>query len=195
MALQEIAIKEFWLAFLRSEEAMFAGGEPGGELLGLIARVHPDLELDIGTVVSGVRSLVISAGGIREAFASVEALARGAPPLRRWRVVRYRQRHSVRANFAFQGLSLSPGNIRFAISSGGPGSGIVLYMPGYTREEHSRYLALALMMLDALLGEYDVEMKLGSIVIEALGPDRGARAATLDQLANIFDGSVNESRN
>jgi hypothetical protein len=195
MALQEIAIKEFWLAFLRSEEALFAGEPPGEELGRLTGRVHPDLELDIGPVVSGVRNLVISAGGIREAFPSVEALARGAPPLRRWNVVRYRQRHSATGTIAFQGLSLSPGSIRFEISPGGPGSGIVLFMPGYTSGEHSRYMALALMMLDALLGEFDVEMKLGSIVIEPLGGDRGARAATLDRLAGIFDSSLDESRN
>ena len=69
-------------------------------------------------------------------------------------------------------------------------------MPGYSRREHSRYLALALLMLDTLLGEYDVEMKLGSIAIEpAVGPDRGARAMTLDHLAGVFDASLHESRN
>jgi hypothetical protein len=68
-------------------------------------------------------------------------------------------------------------------------------MPGYTRQEHSRYLALALLMLDALLGEYDVEMKLGSIMIEHLGVDRGAHATTLDHLPRVFDASLHESRN
>lgn len=195
MAVQEIAIMEFWREFLRIEEAVFGGDGPAVELRRLIECVHPDLELDIGPIEAGRRNIVISAGGIRDAFPAVEALAEGAPPLSRWNVVRYRQRHRIGGDITFQGLSLSPGNIRFEISADGPGAGIVLFMPGYTRQEHSRYLTLALLMLDALLGEYDVEMKLGSIVIEPLGPDRGARAPTLDYLAGVFDASLHGSRN
>jgi hypothetical protein len=195
MAVQEIAIREFWRVFLRTEEAMFGGDSHAPELREHIERVHPDLEFDIGPLEGGKREIVISAGGIRDAFPAVEALARGAPPLVRWSVVRYRQRQPVRGTVTFQGLALSPEDIRFELSAGGPGEGIVLYMPGYARAEHSRYLALALLMLDTLLGEYDVEMKLGNIVIEPLGPGRGERAMTLDHLAGVFDASLHESRN
>ena len=195
MAVQEIAIREFWRAFQRTEEAMFGGNGGASELRDLIARVHPDLEFDIGPPEAGKREIVISAGGIREAFPAVEALARGAPPLPRWNVVTYRKRRAVTGSVTFQGLALAPENVRFEFPAGGPGAGIVLFMPGYTREEHSRYLALALLMLDSLLGEYDVEMKLGSILIENLGPDRGARAMTLDHLPRVFDASLHESRN
>ena len=195
MAVQEIAIKEFWREFLRTEQSMFAGETAAAELRELIEHVNPDLEFDIGPLDEGKREIVISAGGIRDAFPAVEALARGAPPLSRWNVVRYRQRHRVAGSISFQGLSLSPATIRFELPPGGPGSGIVLYMPGYSRAEHSRYLALALLMLDALLGEYDVEMKLGSIAIEALGEDRGSGAMTLDRLPGIFDASSHEQGN
>jgi len=195
MALQEIAIREFWGEFLRAEEALFAGGGPFPALRTLIERVHPDLEFDIGPAGTGRKQIVISAGGVPEAFPAVEALARGAPPLGRWNVVRYRQRRPAGGIFTFQGLSLSAENVRFEISSGTPRPGIVLFMPGYAREEHSRYLALALLMLEALLGEYDVEMKLGSIAMESLAPDRGARAMTLDRLPGVFDASLHESRN
>lgn len=194
MAVQEIAIREFWRAFLRTEEAMFGGNGSAAELRELIGRVHPDLEFDIGPLEAGRREIVISAGGIRDAFPAVEALARGAPPLTRWDVVTYRKRRAVNGNVTFQGLALSPENVRFEFSPGGPGEGIVLFMPAYTRQEHSRYLALALLMLDALLGEYDVELKLGSILIENLGPGRGARAMTLDHLPRVFDASLHESR-
>ena len=194
MADQEIAIREFWRAFLRTEEAMFGGDGAAAELTELIGRVHPDLEFDIGPPEAGRREIVISAGGIREAFPAVEALARAAPPLTRWNVVTYRKRRPVGGTVTFQGLALSPDDVRFEFSPGGPGEGIVLYMPGYTRQEHSRYLALALLMLDTMLGEYDVEMKLGSILIEHLGPDRGARAGTLDTLPRVFDATIHESR-
>jgi hypothetical protein len=195
MALQEIAIREFWRVFLRAEETLFAGEEDDPELREVIGRVHPDLEFDIGPPEAGKRDIVISAGGVRDAFPAVEALARGAPPLRRWNVVRFRQRRPISGNVTFQGLALSPENVRFEIHARGPGAGIILFMPGYTQQEHSRYLALALIIIDALLGEYDVEMKLGSIAIEHLGPDRGARAMTLDHLAGVFDASLHESRN
>jgi hypothetical protein len=178
MADQEIAIREFWRAFLRTEEAMFGGDGGAAELTELIGRVHPDLEFDIGPPEAGRREIVISAGGIREA----------------WNVVTYRKRRPVGGTVTFQGLALSPDDVRFEFSPGGPGEGIVLYMPGYTRQEHSRYLALALLMLDTMLGEYDVEMKLGSILIEHLGPDRGARAGTLDTLPRVFDATIHESR-
>ncbi len=195
MALQEIAIREFWKEFLRTETALFAGERPEPVLGKLIERVHPDLEFDIGRAASGKKEIVISAGGIREAFPAVEALAQGAPPLPRWNVVRYRQRRLPAGSFTFGGLSLDPHTITFTMSSGGPAAGIVLYMPGYTRGEHSRYLALALHVLDAVLGEYDVEMKLGSIRIEPPGAGPGDRAVTIDRLAAVFDASLHESRN
>jgi hypothetical protein len=195
MALQETAIKDFWRQFLRNEKGLFAAGGPDEELGVLIERVHPDLEFDIGPVESGKREVVISAGGIREAFPAVEALAGGAPPLPRWNVIRYRQRRPLGTSLMFQGLTLAPENIRFEITGGEPGAGIVLYMPGYSRGEHSRYLALALLALDAVLGEYDVEMKLGSIVIERPGPGRGERGLTIDRLAAVFDATTHESRN
>jgi hypothetical protein len=194
MALQETAIREFWRQFLRNEKALFDAGGPDSELLLLIERVHPDLEFDIGPVESGTREVVISAGGIREAFPAVEALAGGAPPLPRWRVVRYRQRHPIGGNIAFQGLSLASENIRFTITDGGPAAGIVLYMPGYSRGEHARYLALALQALDAVLGEYDVEMKLGSIVLEPPERGHGHQAMTLNKLAEVFDATHHEPR-
>jgi len=194
MAVQETAIRDFWRQFLRNEKALFAAGGPDAELGILIERVHPDLEIDIGPEASGKRDVVISAGGIREAFPAVEALAGGAPPLPRWNVIRYRQRHPLGARVMFQGLTLAPENIRFEITRGEPGPGIVLWMPGYSRTEHSRYLALALLALDALLGEYDVEMKLGSIVIDSPTPGNGARGMTIDRLAPVFDAATDESR-
>ena len=195
MALQEVAIREFWRGFLREEEAIYGGAELNAVLRELIERVHPDLEFDIGPLDGGRRKIVISAGGIREAFPAVEALAQGAPQLNRWEVVRYRQRRPLRGKFAIGGLTLSPATIRFEISSGGPGAGIVLYMPGYTRAEHSRYLALALLLLDTLLGEYDVEMKLGTIGIEPSEKENSSRALTLDRLPGVFDAYAHESRN
>jgi hypothetical protein len=195
MALQETVIRDFWRQFLRNEEALFAAGGPDGELGALLEHVHPDLELDIGPAASGKRDLVLSAGGIREAFPAVEALAEAAPPLPRWNVVRYRQRRPLGPSIAFQGLTLAPENIRFELTRGEPGPGIVLYMPGYSRVEHSRYLALALLALDAALGEYDVELKLGSIAIESPGPEGGGRAETIDRLAAVFDAATHESRN
>jgi len=57
------------------------------------------------------------------------------------------------------------------------------------------FQGLALLMLDAMVGEYDVEMKLGTITIEPLGPDRGVRAMPLDRLAGVFDASFHGTRN
>ena len=44
MAVQEIAIREFWRTFLRTEEAMFGGDGGAAELTEFIGRVHRDLE-------------------------------------------------------------------------------------------------------------------------------------------------------
>jgi len=195
MALQEVAIREFWREFQHEEEAIYRGAESGAGLRERLERVHPDLEFDIGPVEEGRRTIVISAGGIREAFPAVEALAEAAPNLSRWNVVRYRQRRPLRGKYAVGGLTLSPDTVRFEISAAGPGGGIVLYMPGYTLAEHSRYLALALLLLDAVLGEYDVEMKLGTIGIAPADSGDYAHAPALARLPGVFDAFSRESRN
>src|SRR5258705_9521609 len=86
----------FWKWFIKNERRLFefdtAQEKIFGELSKELKKVHGDLTFEFGPVQDGKREFVLSAGGIKSAFPSVESLYAKAPPLPRWVWVKYRPR-------------------------------------------------------------------------------------------------------
>jgi len=86
----------FWNWFTANESRLFTFESDQervfDDLSKELRRVNPDLAFEFGPVKNGKREFVISAGGIRSAFPTVEAPYGAAPPLQRWVSVKYRPR-------------------------------------------------------------------------------------------------------
>lgn len=134
------------------------------ELQTELQRVHPGLTFEIGPVTDGTRKLVVSADGIREHFPAVQALVAAAPSTPGWRVVAFRQRKSSVHHVRMGDLSLGPEDVWFK-ARGQPGKrlDVELFIRGYAPEEHQRFAQVGYLMLDDVLGEFDVETKVGGI--------------------------------
>lgn len=163
------------------------------ELGSRLSLLHPDLTFELGapgepgSSEPGRREFVISAGGAREAFPAVRALTAAAPELPDWRVVPFRPRRELPPGVSVLGLALSPAQIRFELRPEPGGMGIVLYIPGYEKDDHARYMAAAFVLLDTALGEVDVEMKLGSIELRPLCKGSGEGAELFPRLPSSLD--------
>jgi hypothetical protein len=191
LPLEPTAMHSFWIWFRGIAvplQALEADDDPLlTTLAGRLAALHPDLTFELGPPGEETREFVISAGGSREAFPAVTALAAAAPHLPLWRVVPFRPRRVSPTRVSVLGLTLSPADVRFELRPEPGGTGIVLYIPGYERNDHARYVAAAFALLDTALGEVDVETKLGSVELRPLAEGSGEKAASFLRLPSALD--------
>ena len=63
---------------------------------------------------------------------------------------------------------------------------ITLFLPGYVAAAKPTYTSIAFLLLDQALGEYDVEMRVGEILVKPLS-QAPVTASSLEALPTVFD--------
>jgi hypothetical protein len=152
-----------------------------------LSRVNNDLTFEFGPVRAGKREFVISAGGIREAFPSVEALYAKAPPLKRWIWVKYRPRRLPINDIAFGGRQIRAADVRYVLTKDGERAGIVLFFDKYSKDEDRFFGQVGYLLLDEALGEYAIETKVGYIEFQSRDSKYFPRSRPLNELPEHFD--------
>ncbi|MDX2013589.1 MAG: hypothetical protein SFW67_25575 [Myxococcaceae bacterium] len=113
----------------------------------------------------------MSANGSVAQFPCVEALVKEAPPLREWKVVAFRQRRPMDWSLDLAGVRLTAAQLAFRETGRHDGKvDLEVLVPGYSPSDEDRVLEALFAYLDALVGERDVEQKIGAI---ELVPDQG----------------------
>jgi|SRR5271166_1437387 len=184
----------FWTWFQEHEGEIFRFEENResvfGALVAQLRRVDPDLVFEFSSVCDDRREFIVSAGGIRRAFPGVTALVQEAPPLSRWRIIAFRQRQDV-PKIRCGDKELDRDAVLFDYVREGHKIGLTVFIPGIgdaSKEEIVGLKTIGYLLLDAVVGEYDVETKIGRIefVDAAQFPER--RRIPLRELAEIVDG-------
>lgn len=180
---------DFWTWFQKNEgkiyhfesdqEAVF------DKLAARMHQVNPALTFEFGPIKGGKREFVISADGIKEAFPSVEKLHAAAPPLKKWKVTKFRPRREA-FDIAFKGVSVQAASVTVVVQKEGAKIAAMMFIPGYTQSRHDTYLGIAFLILDQALGEYDVETRIGAINVSAPSGHFG-KGSTLAELPKVFD--------
>lgn len=129
-------------------------------------KVDSRLTFEFGPKESGKREFVISADGIKSAFPSVEKLYAAAPPLKMWKVTKFRPRRDP-FDINYKGISVRASTVTVSVSRDGSTAGLTVLIPGYIAARQSTYMAIAYLFLDQALGEYDVETRVGLIDVAA----------------------------
>jgi hypothetical protein len=138
---------------------------------GKIKAVYPDLWFEIGQAEDKVYEFIISAGGLKSAIPSVIDLYKAAPQIPGWRVIAFKPRHATPI--------LDHGGIRFNIADFYYQSeyyegmtDLKVCVKGLTKENEDIYGMAGFLLLDTVIGEYDVMTTLGNIKFEPLPQDR-----------------------
>lgn len=174
-------------SFEKHQEAIF------DELSAQMKRVNADLTFEFGPVSNGKREFVISAGGIRAAFPSVEALYNKAPPLPRWIWIKYRPRRVPIYDLNYGGKSIKADDVRFLLAKDDDKVGIVLFFDGYNEKEKDVFGQIGYLFLDDALGEYSVETQVGFIEFRGHDSQYFAQSLPLKELPQHFDEQVGRS--
>jgi hypothetical protein len=181
----------FWAWFQNNEQSLFDFERHRDRifaaLTAALAAVAADLTFEIGPRIDGRRDFVISAGGIRSAFAAVKALAAAAPILPHWNVIAFRPRRTSMMAISFGGLTVRPKDVEFCLLSNGRELAIYLFFDGYREGERAIWGQIGYLLLDQALGEYDVETRGGPIQFFPLSASPEAARYPLPELPVMFD--------
>lgn len=189
---EQITYTSFWKWFVERENRFFHYEQQHTELLeealSLLKDINPELVFEIGPEYDGKRELIISANGLKEGFTSVIELVQSAPELDRWIITPFRQRKKdLDLEIQIEDITLSPEDIFFTYDSVGRKVNINLYIAGIDSEDE-RVFQVVLLILDHVVGEYDVEMKIEQIDIHPLSEVEDAtQLYALKELPGIID--------
>lgn len=160
----------FWNWFAKNSDALLAATDGNAaicrQLGAQIRKVYPGLTWELGPPDQQPRQFVISADGIREVAFAVEQLADAAPSLPGWRLVRFRPRVPDVNGFSIEmnNTKLAVEDIDFRLVPDPPLLGIDLYIPGLDTAPDPKPLQhAAFLLLDIVLGEYDMIATVGEI--------------------------------
>jgi hypothetical protein len=169
----------FWKWFVAHKDEVAAvkrADEPiADELAAQLRKIDKDVTFELA-VATKDRELIVSAGGIRSAFPAVKRLVAAAPTIEGWTIIAFRPRKV--ADFTVElgdGTSLAPAALTFRALGAAKGKvGIAIYVEGANPVSQQTKTAVYL-LLDAALGELDVETRLGEIDIKPAPAPAGAR--------------------
>lgn len=182
---------EFWKWFIANESQLFSWDSDReaafDKLSAAMHKVHPDLTFEFGPVADGKREFVISAGGIRKGFPSVEALFASAPSLKRWRWTKFRPRRHSLSDIEIGGRTVRASDVHYLLARDDPMVGVVLFFDGYSEKEKKFFGQIGYLFLDEALGEYAVEMQVGFIEFQPRQSTYFQQASPLIDLPAHFD--------
>ena len=185
---KEDVVVDFWRWFERNADRIRTGVERQDhgvivhELGRRIAKAKPGVMHEIGKPDSETVELILSADGIKANIPNVLALMAKAPKLQGFLFTAFRPRHpGMVLHIADQEVSAD--QIRYVAEPAGRVLNLRVFVDG---EWTDRERAMAgFLLLDQVLGEYDVMTGLGSIAFEAAASP--PEALPLEALAAEFD--------
>ena len=194
--------ERFWSWFIENQDRLFSFEDDQDNIFQAIhdnlAKIHPNLVFEISRVVDGKREFVISADGLRDAFPFVESTFSKAPSLDRWTFVKFRPRMGTGLNIEFEGgFKLGPDDLKFALASDDGKIAIGIFVKEYDPEERDKFLSAVFVLLDAALGEYDMETKVGALELHGWSElaEKGIEGQPFDELPVSFDRALAASLN
>ena len=135
---------------------------------------------------NGVREFIISADGIKESFSSVTLLVDKAPKLKNWKVLAFRQRISGDdISIVMGATNLSYDDIYFKHEIEGNKVNLTLYIQNY--KDIGQYKSATYILLDGLIGEFDMETKVGWIEFRKLNENENGQLLKIIKLREIVD--------
>lgn len=150
-------------------------------------KINKELTFEFSPInENGIRELTISADGLKEVFPYVIKLVETAPEIPNWKINAFRQR--VPGNdleISFGDFSIKYSDIYFKYAEDGDKIGLVLYVRNFDNSGRSKNIIYIL--LDSLIGEYDVETLISWIEWEKLDESDIETLIPLVELRDLID--------
>ena len=188
-------LRDFWHWFSKHQDKFYNFESDQRQLFSAMGKklkqIHENLTFEFSPVHDdGTRELTISADGIKDAFPYVVQLVDRAPKIDRWKINAFRQRITA-DDLAVQlgeDVKLGYDDIFFRHERNDSLFDLDLHIRGY--RENDNIKSAVFILLDALLGEYDMEMKVGRLDFGPLDENKKDNLAPIVQLRSLVDGFI-----
>jgi len=190
-------LRDFWHWFSKHKDRFYRFEQNEAQLFSALTKklkqIHPSLTFEFSAVhPDGTRELTISADGIRDAFPFVVQLVDRCPKIENWTINAFRQRIPADDLTVQIGENVKVGFHDIFFSHRVNEGLIDLDVRIRNYEDTDAYKSALFILLDALLGEYDVEMKVGRIDFSRLSGDPSSDLQPIVCLRALVD-SVNRA--
>lgn len=182
-----------WFAANEARLASTVKAEPQkvmDEIQQHLSAQDPNLLVELSVMPEPGRphGLVISAGGKAQYFANVKRLVESAPTLGRFEVISFRPRREPELELTVDGRKVTPNDFLFR-ETGRRGGKVELEIAirGLTPQNHDALVRAAFSLLDAVVGEYDAETKIGDLDFTPAPDPPTGQHRPLDELAKALD--------
>jgi hypothetical protein len=177
--------QQFWRYFVANKDAIGnvtrADATAAQGLAAQLKAVQPGLTFELG-INTTPRDLVISADGNPALFPAVRRLVAAAPKIPGWKVTAFRPRKDG-VSIEMNGVKLSVDTMKVQIHDAGDKVDILVHTGGAAADQNTK--GAVFLLLDALLGEYDVETRLAGIDVQASAAPKSA--VPLAKLRDVID--------
>lgn len=127
-----------------------------------LKKVNENLTYEFSVeLIDGNREFIISADGIHATFPDVIKLVEAAPKMDHFKIIAFRQR-GKEFTIRYNEIELEPSDVFFSYKDCIDHIDIVLYIKGYIHDNED-WDGAVFILLDTIIGEYDVVMKIGKI--------------------------------
>jgi len=190
--------RRFWNWFTRNEGRLFQFEADQdaifADLGSQLRTVHPDLVFEFGPVLGdGKRDFVVSADGLLRVFPAVESLVAEAPALERWSWVKFRQRGKPHVEMSFADIAVNFDTACYAMLPRGDHVDVTILFESYNEDSRPLYEQIAFLILDHLLGEFDVVTRVAQVDVAPSSADL-TQCKPLSDLPAEFDAYMAKQR-
>ena len=178
---------KFWDWFQRHSgelQQVRTGREPVlAELYAKLKRVHKDLVFEIGRNESGANEFIVSADGISETIPHVEKLVASAPEVAGWKVIQFRPRKDG-MDLMIHNQKFSKDSVFYTSRPDKHKLNLWIYIDGLNPTNKREFIGACFILMDTVIGEYDVMTRIGHIeflpLIDADGSQQPLRNLALE---------------
>jgi hypothetical protein len=162
-------VATFWKWFAENAPSLKSEADlqnVGGRITTELGKVHAGVFAEVGDDGTE-RRLVISADGRKELFPFVQGLYDQRPNIQGWKIQAFRQRADPAAfSITLGDVAVDPSKVRFVSSRNDSALDVYVFIPNY--KPGPAMERVSFLLLDHLLGEYDVETRVRGIGFEPL---------------------------
>jgi hypothetical protein len=180
----------FWNWFVNNNELIFNFENDEENIFDLLSnelhKIDKNLTFEFGPIENNRREFILSADGIKDSFNEVEELYNQKPELENWIIIKFRPRKGCGYSIKINDISLSTKDIFYKLYKDDSKIGILIFIEKYNVNTRM-YDQLAYLLLDSILGEYDVETKVGGIDIFDFSSEYFLNSLPFSTLAENFD--------
>lgn len=180
-----------WVAAHVDElKAVQTGKEPVADALGeKLDAIDSGLTFELGLGKEPFE-LIISADGKKELFPLVKQVVAAAPQIAGVKVIAFRPRKDAGFRLTVNGVTVGGPDVMYTAIADPARPGLIaltLYVKGLTPENETDVKGSAFLLLEAVLGEFDLETKIGGIEFLAAPKKTPAGAKPLAELPAAVD--------